>query len=214
MNEQPNDKPDGAETEPHLILPGRQSGFMTRLRNYFFTGLVVAAPIGLTIWITRWFIDLIDTWFTPLIPMQYQPDNYLPFDIPGLGLIIAFFLLTLLGALTANFFGRAVLNFGERGLIEYPRKGIYCIVFITTQTSGEIVDKTGHELVSVFLPTTPNPTSGFLLFVPRADVQILDMTIEEGAKLIISTGLVEPPQKVANGEPEKVVVKTPQAAST
>ncbi|MCF8469202.1 MAG: DUF502 domain-containing protein [Parvibaculum sp.] len=247
MNEQPNDNPDEAETEPHLILPGRQSGFMTRLRNYFFTGLVVAAPIGLTIWITRWFIDLIDTWFTPLIPTQYQPDNYLPFDIPGLGLIIAFFLLTLLGALTANIFGRAVLNFGERlvsrmpvvrsiygalkqifetvisqsnasfrevGLIEYPRKGIYCIVFITTQTSGEIVDRTGHDLVSVFLPTTPNPTSGFLLFVPRADVQILDMTIEEGAKLIISAGLVEPPRKVAGAVPEKVVVRNPQAAST
>ncbi len=247
MSDQHSEDPSGPGTEPHLILPAKPIGFMTRIRNYFLTGIVVAAPIGLTIWITRWFIDLIDTWFTPLIPNRYQPDNYLPFDIPGLGLLIAFVLLTLLGALTANFFGRAVLNFGERlvdrmpvvrsiygafkqifetvisqsnasfrevGLIEYPRQGIYCIVFITTQTKGEIVDRTGHDLISVFLPTTPNPTSGFLLFVPRADVQILDMTIEEGAKLIISAGLVEPPRKVADETPEAVVVANPQAASS
>ena len=228
-----------------MILPGRNPGFMTRLRNYFLTGLVVAAPIGLTIWIVRWFIDLVDTWFTPLIPQQYQPDNYLPFDIPGLGLLIAFVLLTLLGALTANFFGRTVLNFGERlvarmpvvrsiygalkqifetvisqsaasfrevGLIEYPRKGLFCIVFITTQTKGEIVDKTGHELISVFLPTTPNPTSGFLLFVPKQDVQVLDMTIEEGAKLIISAGLVEPPRRVQTETAETVPVSNPKSA--
>lgn len=231
--------------EPQLILPGRHAGFMTRIRNYFLTGLVVAAPIGLTIWIVRWFIDLVDTWFTPLIPRQYQPDNYLPFDIPGLGLLIAFVLLTLLGALTANFFGRTVLNFGERivarmpvvrsiygalkqifetvisqsaasfrevGLIEYPRKGLYCIVFITTQTKGELVDKSGHELISVFLPTTPNPTSGFLLFVPKDDVTILDMTIEEGAKMIISAGLVEPPHRTPEEIEEAVPVANPRSA--
>ncbi len=243
-----SDQESGSSTpggEPQLILPGRNPGFMTRLRNYFLTGLVVAAPIGLTIWIVRWFIDLVDTWFTPLIPQQYQPDNYLPFDIPGLGLLIAFVLLTLLGALTANFFGRTVLNFGERlvarmpvvrsiygalkqifetvisqsaasfrevGLIEYPRKGLFCIVFITTQTKGEIVDKAGHELISVFLPTTPNPTSGFLLFVPKQDVQILDMTIEEGAKLIISAGLVEPPRRVQAETGETVPVSNPRSA--
>lgn len=244
MSEQNGENP-ATEGDPQLILPGRQAGFVTRLRNYFLTGLVVAAPIGLTIWIVRWFIDLIDTWFTPLIPQQYQPDNYLPFDIPGLGLLIAFVLLTLLGALTANFFGRTVLNFGERivsrmpvvrsiygalkqifetvisqsaasfrevGLIEYPRKGLFCIVFITTQTKGEIVDKAGHELISVFLPTTPNPTSGFLLFVPRQDVKVLDMTIEEGAKLIISAGLVEPPRKTPEEIVEAATVSNPRSA--
>ena len=246
MSDPSGENPEKSGSEPHLILPAKPSGFMTRIRNYFLTGLVVAAPIGLTIWITRWFIDLIDTWFTPLIPERYQPDVYLPFDIPGLGLIIAFVLLTLLGALTANFFSRTVLNFGERlvarmpvvrsiygalkqifetvisqsnasfrevGLIEYPRKGIYCIVFITTQTKGELVDKTGHELVSVFLPTTPNPTSGFLLFVPKVDVQVLDMSIEEGAKLIISAGLVAPPRKVLEEVPEAVPVGNPRATS-
>lgn len=236
MNTPDDQNPPKSGPEPHLILPAKPPSFMTRIRNYFLTGLVVAAPIGLTIWITRWFIDLIDTWFTPVIPDAYQPDNYLPFDIPGLGLLIAFVLLTLLGALTANIFGRTVLHTGERlvawmpvvrsiygalkqifetvisqsnasfrevGLIEYPRKGIYCLVFITTQTKCEILDKSGHEeLVSVFLPTTPNPTSGYLLFVPKQDIQVLDMTIEEGAKMIISAGLVEPPRKNGDEAPE------------
>ncbi len=210
---------------PSVILPPRKTGVMARVRNYFFTGLVVAAPIGLTLYITRWFVELIDTWFVPLIPARYQPDTVLPFDIPGLGLLIAFILLTMLGAFTANFFGRAILNFAERlvdrmpvvrtiygaikqifetvisqsttsfrdiGLIEYPRKGIYTIVFVTSQTKAEFGVAIGLDLISVFLPTTPNPTSGFLLYVPREDVKILDMTIEEGAKMIISAGLVEP----------------------
>jgi uncharacterized membrane protein len=240
MKDRQDDEAPQADSESHLLLPAKRPSFMTRIRNYFLTGMVVAAPIGLTIWITRWFIDLIDTWFTPILPRQYHPDNYLPFDIPGLGLVIAFFLLTLLGALTANIFGRTVLNFGERivarmpiirsiygalkqifetvvsqssasfrdvGLIEYPRKGVYCIVFISTQTSGEIVDRVGRELVSVFLPTTPNPTSGFLLFVPKDDVQVLDMSIEEGAKLIISAGLVEPKHRTS--EDELVAVSNP-----
>lgn len=240
MNDRNDEETRQTGAESSLILPAKRSSFMARIRNYFLTGMVVAAPIGLTIWITRWFIDLIDFWFTPLLPRQYHPDAYLPFDIPGLGLIIAFVLLTLLGALTANIFGRTVLNFGERvvarmpvvrsiygalkqifetvvsqssasfrevGLIEYPRKGIYCIVFITTQTNGEIVARAGQELVSVFLPTTPNPTSGFLLFVPKTDIQVLDMSIEEGAKLIISAGLVEP--KYLDGESEPVSVSNP-----
>src|SRR5690554_2481526 len=114
MSDQQSEDPERPGTEPHLILPGKPSRFTTRIRNYFFTGLVVAAPIGLTIWITSWFIDLVDTWFSPLMPDRYQPDNYLPFDIPGLGLRIAFVLLTLLGARTADCFGRAGLDFGER----------------------------------------------------------------------------------------------------
>lgn len=219
----------GHETTPTpgatVLLPPRKTGIMARLRNYFFTGLVVAAPIGLTLYITRWFIELVDTWFVPLIPPQFRPDAFMPFDIPGIGLLVAIILLTLLGAFTANFFGRAILSFAERlvdrmpvvrsiygalkqifetvisqsassfqdvGLIEYPRKGLYTIVFVTSQAEAKIGAPDGLDLVSVFLPTTPNPTSGFLLYVPRYDVTILDMTIEEGAKLIISAGLVEP----------------------
>ncbi|MBI1262539.1 MAG: DUF502 domain-containing protein [Rhizobiales bacterium] len=224
-----------ATSEPHLILPGKKPSFAGRLRNYFLTGIVVAAPVGLTIWITRSFIDLVDTWFTPLIPEQYRPDNYLPFDIPGLGLLIALVLLTLLGALTANIFGRTIISAAERlvnrmpvvrsiynalkqifetvisqsgssfrevGLIEYPRPGVYSIVFITTPSKHEIATRVGEEVIAVFLPTTPNPTSGFLLFVPRKDVTVLDMSVEEGAKMIISAGLVEPKHlaKKADGD--------------
>lgn len=200
---------------------------MTRLRNYFLTGLVIAAPISITIYITWWFINLVDAWIKPLIPTLYNPDRYLPFSLPGVGLIFAVLGLTLLGALTANLVGRTVVGYGEQllnrmpivrnvynalkqifetvlsqsqtsfqdvGLIHYPRQGLYAIVFISTVTKGEIQDKVQPErdLVSVFLPTTPNPTSGFLLFVPREDVLLLDMTVEEAAKLVISAGLVTP----------------------
>ncbi|MES1990512.1 MAG: DUF502 domain-containing protein [Pseudomonadota bacterium] len=221
-----NDAQDGIPpVGATVLLPPRKTGIMARLRNYFFTGLVVAAPIGLTLYITRWFIELVDTWFVPLIPHQFRPVTFMPFNIPGIGLVVAVILLTLLGAFTANFFGRAILSFAERlvdrmpvvrsiygalkqifetvisqsatsfqevGLIEYPRKGIYTIVFVTSKSEANIGAPDNLNLVSVFLPTTPNPTSGFLLYVPRQDLVILDMTIEEGAKLIISAGLVEP----------------------
>jgi uncharacterized membrane protein len=240
MNERENLPDDEGGVTPAYPVPHRH-GMMTRIRNYFLTGLVVAAPIGLTVYITRWFVELVDTWFVPLIPAQYQPDRYLPFEIPGLGLLIAFVLLTLLGALAANIFGRAILNFAERqvermpvvrsiygalkqifetvisqsttsfrdvGIIEYPRRGLYTIVFVTSQAKSRIGEQMGRDLISVFLPTTPNPTSGFLLYVPREDVTILDMTIEEGAKLIISAGLVEPGTKKngLNGEGAKASV--------
>lgn len=233
MNESGNEhpQPDGEAHEP-LILPAKKPGLLARARTYFLTGLVVAAPISITIYLTLWFIEVVDYWFTPLIPEIYRPDKYLPFSIPGLGVLVAIVLLTALGALTANFFGRRILIFSERlvdrmpvvrniyttlkqifetvlsrssssfrevGLIEYPRKGLYAIVFVTTTTQGEIRQKVGTDLVSVFLPTTPNPTSGFLLFVPKQDIQILDMTVEQAAKLIISAGLVEP-GKNGNGD--------------
>ncbi|VAW13060.1 Uncharacterized membrane anchored protein Mext_4159 [hydrothermal vent metagenome] len=234
-------KPDGEkpQTEPplgepfrHLITDTpppmrRRARLIARLRSYFFTGLVIAAPISITIYVTWWFIGFIDNWFKPLIPARYNPDLYLPFSVPGIGLLLALFMLTVLGALAANLFGRTVVGYGEQllnrmpvvrnlysalkqifetvisqsnstfrdvALIEYPRRGIYAIAFVSTDTKGEILDKVGAEdgMVSVFLPTTPNPTSGFLLFVPKSDVRILDMTVEEGAKLVISAGLVTP----------------------
>lgn len=203
------------------------ASFGTRLRNYFLTGLIIVGPVGITLYIVWWFITLIDGWVKPLIPEQYLPDSILPFSVPGLGLIIAVTALILIGAFTANLFGRTLVNYGERlvnqmpivrsvyraikqifetilsqssasfqnvGLIEYPRKGLYAVVFISTATKGEIRTKAGDhdELFSVFLPTTPNPTSGFLLFVPRSDVTVLDMSVEDGAKLVISAGLVVP----------------------
>ncbi len=210
--------------------------FGTRLRNYLFTGLIIVGPVSITLYIVWWFVGLIDAWVKPLLPSVEEVERNLPFnlpfsvsalpDIPGIGLIVAIIGLTLIGALTANLFGRTIFGYGELmlgrmpivrnvygalkqifetvlsksgssfqrvGLIEYPRKGIYSIIFISTETGGEIQARHGSDqLISVFLPTTPNPTSGFLLFVPEKDVTILDMTVEEAAKLIISAGLVIP----------------------
>jgi uncharacterized membrane protein len=198
-----------------------------RLRNYFLTGIVVAAPISITIYLTWTFINWVDGWAKPLIPPAYNPDTYLPVSVPGVGLVFAFILLTLLGFLTANLVGRTVVTYGESlldrmplvrnlyrglkqifqtvlsessqsfkqvGLIEYPRKGLWAIIFISTEAKEEVADRLADngEMLSVFLPTTPNPTSGYLLFVPRADVIILDMGVEEAAKLVISAGLVSP----------------------
>ncbi|HBM88957.1 MAG TPA: hypothetical protein DD437_10455 [Rhodobiaceae bacterium] len=220
----------------HIIQPARKAGITSRLRTYFLTGLAVAAPIWITIYLLRWFVEFIDTYVVGFFPDQYHPDQLLPFTVPGIGVIIGLVGLTVLGALTANFLGRRILAFGERlvdrmpvvrniynalkqifetvisqsgtsfrevGLIEYPRKGLYALVFVTTQTKGEVLEKasTDDSLVSVFLPTTPNPTSGFLLFVPKSDIEILDMSVEEAAKLVISAGLVEPPKEPGPTKP-------------
>lgn len=199
-----------------------------RLRNYFLTGIVVAAPVSITIYLTWAFVNWVDSWVKPLIPAVYNPDNYLPFSVPGVGLLFSMIMLTLLGFLTANIVGRSIVSYGEMllarmplvrnlysglkqifqtalsessrsfnsaGLIEYPRLGLWAIVFIATEAKGEISEQlrdTDDDMVSVFLPTTPNPTSGFLLFVPRRAIRTLDMTVEEAAKLVISAGLVTP----------------------
>lgn len=208
-----------------------------RLRNYFLTGLVVAAPIGITGYLTWLFITSVDQWVTPLIPTAYNPETYLPFSIPGLGVVIVAAFLILLGALTANFFGRALIRWGERildampvvrsiygtlkqifetvtshsaasfrdvVLVEYPRKGLWAIAFVSSETKGEIRHRLDQEMVNVFLPTTPNPTSGYLLFVPKKDVVYLDMTVEEGVKYVISAGLVTPPRQPGAEVPVQV----------
>jgi uncharacterized membrane protein len=203
-------------------------GLLTRLRNYFLTGFIVVAPLTITVYLIFSIIEWIDSWVVPYIPRVYNPETYLPFAVPGLGMLLAIFVITLAGFLTANFVGRSIVAMGERvlsrmpfirniynglkqifqtilsdksgsfkkvGLLEYPREGIWAIVFIATQTKGEVNDRLmeqDRETVSVFLPTTPNPTSGFLLFVPREDVVILDMSVEDAAKLVISAGLVAP----------------------
>lgn len=200
----------------------------TRIRNYFLTGLIICAPLAITAYLTWSFINWVDGWVKPYLPAVYNPDNYLPFSIPGFGLLIALVFITLVGFLTANLIGRTIVAYGESilnrmplirglykglkqifqtvlaeqnnsfnkaGLIEYPRRGIWSMVFLATPTKGEVdyrLHNAGQETVSVFLPTTPNPTSGFLLFVPREDVIILDMTVEEAAKMVISAGLVAP----------------------
>ncbi|MGF1454310.1 MAG: DUF502 domain-containing protein [Alphaproteobacteria bacterium] len=210
------------------------------IRAYFLTGLVVAAPITITIFLTYTFITVVDDWVDRLLPDRYNPSSYIPFTVPGLGVILVFLVLVLLGAFTANVFGRTLIRIGESllnampvirtvymtlkqifetvvsqntqsfnqvALVEYPRRGIWAIAFVTTSTRGEIVtrvrERGQEDLVSLFLPTTPNPTSGFLLFAPRRDLIMLDMSVEEGAKLVISGGLVSPEvEKPGNGRPQ------------
>ena len=211
------------DTEP----PRKRVTARLRLRNYFLTGIVVAAPISITIYLTWTFINWVDGWAKPLIPPAYNPDTYLPISVPGVGLVFAIILITLLGFLTANLVGRTIVTYGEAmldrmplvrnlyrglkqifntaltessrsfqkvGLIEYPRKGLWAIVFISTEAKGEVADRLADngKVLSVFLPTTPNPTSGYLLYVPSTDVIMLDMTVEEAAKQVISAGLVSP----------------------
>ena len=193
-----------------------------RLRTYFLTGLVVAAPIAITISVAFWFIQSVDSWFSPFIPNSLQDS---PYSLPGLGVLASLVILTGLGALTANIFGKTILQFGEnlldrvpvvrniysalkqifetvatqsnqnfKGVVlfEYPRKDIWALGFVTTDAKGEIAEKKGDNLLCIFAPTTPNPTSGYLLFVPKEDTIKMDMTVEEAAKLIISAGIVIP----------------------
>ena len=194
------------------------------LRTYFLTGLVVTAPIYITFYLMLWFVEFLDGYFRPWIPEIYWPTTYLPFDVPGVGVVLAFVLLTFIGGLTANFLGRGLLaladrlirqipmagtvytalrqifqtavredgaSFSQVALIEYPRKGLNAIAFVTKAADRRVNEATGEKMVGVFLPTTPNPTSGFLLFVPEDELTILDMTVEEGARLVISAGLAD-----------------------
>lgn len=226
-----------------------------RLRTWFLTGLVVAAPIWITLYVASGFVDLVDGYVAQLIPARYNPQDILPFSIPGLGLLVMAILLTLTGFLTANFIGRRALgvaenfvnrmpvirtiysglkqifetaisqserSFTKAVLVEYPRKGLWAIAFVTSDSKGEVGLKTGgiaakmHDsdwqnepMVNVFLPTTPNPTSGFLLFVPKRDVIELDMSIEDAAKMVISAGMVTPEIAGKNGD-EKVEEDQPE----
>lgn len=199
--------------------------FGAGLKTWFLTGLVVGIPISVTVYLAWAFVTFIDNNILGLIPGKYNPDTLLPYNIPGLGVLILVIGITMLGFFAANLFGSALLTLGERivgrmpvvrtvytgikqimqtvvaqgedtfqevCLFEYPRKGIYAIGFVTSRTGGEIRRTAGMDMVSVFLPTTPNPTSGYLLFIPKADAHILDMSVEEGAKLVISAGLVMP----------------------
>lgn len=222
------DVPDGPGGPEEVKLKG---GLIHRLRNYFLTGVVITAPIAITAYLGWKFMAYLDRQTSVLIPAKYNPENYLPFAVPGIGLLVAILGLTLIGALTANFLGRYLLQMGERivnrmpvirniysalkqifetaisqsstsfrqvVLVEYPRPGIWAIAFLTATTSGEVGRRfDGREMINVFLPTTPNPTSGFLLFVPKEDAIYLDMSVEEGIKLVISAGMVIPPDTTA-----------------
>jgi uncharacterized membrane protein len=227
--------------------PGKppRFGLAHRLRNYFLAGVLVTAPIGITVYLAWVFITFIDSRVTPLLPAPYRPETYLPIEIPGLGLtglglIILVVGLILIGALTAGLFGRLILRAGEGilarvpvirsvygaakqitetvlasqstafrqvVLFEYPRRGLWALGFITGSTKGEVQNLTADEVANVFLPTTPNPTSGFLLFVPRKDLVVLTMTVEEGIKMVVSGGIITPPDRRLPEEREVKVVR-------
>lgn len=208
--------------------PKVRAGAGTRLRNYFLTGMIICAPLAITAYLAWTLVGWVDGWVKPYLPEAYNPETYLPFAIPGYGVFVAAFTITMVGFLAANFVGRSIVSLGERlldrmpvvrnvysalkqifetafaeksdtfkeaVLVEYPRKGLYAIAFVATTTKGEVAEKLSPqsgETIAVFLPTTPNPTSGFLLFVPKDDVLKLSMTVEEAAKLVISAGLVTP----------------------
>lgn len=212
--------------------------FATRLRNYFLTGLIICAPLAITAWITWSFILWADSWVKPYLPFDYNPDNFLPFRVPGFGLLTALMLITLVGFFGANLIGRSIVNFGESllartplvrtiykglkqifqtvleersnsfkkaGLIEYPSAGLWSLVFVATDAKGEIAVKfrdRGLDMVAVFLPPTPVPTAGFLIFVPREKIVLLDMSAEDAAKMLISGGLVVPEQLPTSLQPQ------------
>ncbi|HUS53922.1 MAG TPA: DUF502 domain-containing protein [Thermohalobaculum sp.] len=218
-------KPDGKNGEGKRRVR-RPPGVWAGMRANFLTGLIVVAPIVLTLYLTWNFITFVDAKVVPLVPAPYNPRTYIDADIPGFGLVIFLIFTTMVGYFAKRVFGKQLIRLGESivsrmpvvrsiynalkqivetvlsqtkssfrqaCMVEYPRKGLWAIAFIATDTKGEIKEKQGgEEMVSVFLPTTPNPTSGFLLFVPKKDVILLDMTIEEAAKLVISAGLVVP----------------------
>jgi uncharacterized membrane protein len=226
------------------MTDGSKGGIIAaRLRNYFLTGLIICAPVAITVWLVRSFIEWADSWVKPYLPSFYNPDNYLPVAIPGFGLLVAIVVITLVGFLTANLVGRSIVNIGESllnrtplvrtiykslkqifqtvlqdqsssfkkaGLIEYPSPGLWSMVFIATDVKGEIAakfDERGLDMVAVFLPPTPLPTAGFLLFVPRDKIILLQMSAEDAAKLLISGGLVAPDYKPLANAPPRVVAK-------
>ena len=204
---------------------------LQRLRSWFFTGLVVFGPLGLTVYFGWWLISTVDNWVKPLAPASLWPDTYLPIHVPGFGVVIALVGITLLGFLAANIAGRSLVNAGEAmldrtpflrsvykslkqifetmfreggtqfrkvGLVEYPAKGQWSIVFISSEPAAAIADALPEEpMISVFLPCTPNPTTGFYFFVPVKDVIELAMTPNEAAQLVMSAGLIQPRRDAA-----------------
>ncbi|MCQ2004109.1 DUF502 domain-containing protein [Rhizobium sp. NRK18] len=219
----------------------KRDSFASRLRNNFLAGLVICAPIAITIWLTLSFIRWADSWVTPYIPPYYNPEKYLPIAIPGLGLLIAMIIITLIGFLGKNLIGRSIFSFGESilhrmplvrtlykslkqifetvlkeqstsfrkvGLIEFPTPGTWVIAFISSEPQGELAEKfgtIGQEMVAVFVPPTPVPTAGFLLYVQKDKIVPLDMSPEDATKLLISGGIITPEYK-------SKLVKTPEEA--
>ena len=226
-------KTDKDKHESHL---GRSLG--ARIRGYLLTGIVVTAPISITIYLTYIFLSFVDKHVTKLFPDAWYYGLYGGTTIPGLGLIVVVIFFIFVGWFATNFLGRLVIRiseyivdrmpvirtlygaikqifetimasksqaFRDAVMLEYPRKGVWSIGFVTGTTEGEVQRITSEETVNVFVPTTPNPTSGYLLFVPKKELAYLDMTVEEAVKLVVSAGIITPPDRgIGDGKRDTV----------
>ena len=201
----------------NLFMPNmKKKSIALRLRNYFVTGVIVLIPIGFTLYLSKFLINFT----TRLVPTGLNPNTYLPYNIPGIEIILTVFFITIIGGLSLSFLGKKFLQIiddlfkripilrtiysaigqmtdsfrNEEGnkksvvLVEYPRKGSWAVGFATKENTGEIKSKTNKNLINIFVPTTPNPTSGFLLMIPKEDLIFLDMSFEEASKFIVSAG--------------------------
>jgi len=220
----PDDMPATLSYGPAVMV--KSPGLGGRIRNWFLTGVVVAGPLATTTYIVWWFIDTIDNWVKGLVPVSFLPDSYLPFQLPGVGVVLAFFGLTLLGFLAANLAGRTLIKFGEAvlarmpivrsihkgakqifetvfsnsnttfrkvGMIEFPGEGKWSLVFICAPPGASLASHlSSMEYVSVFLPCTPNPTTGFYFFLPKREVIELAISPDDAVKLIVSCGVIQP----------------------
>jgi uncharacterized membrane protein len=210
---------------PDVSVPPPPLSVMARLRNYLFAGILVTAPISITLYFTWSVVDWVDSVVARVLPDHYNPSTYLPFSLPGLGLVMLVIALTAIGFLTANFLGHSFIGWSERivarapivrslyssvkqifetmfsnrsnafrevVLIEFPRSGSWTLALVAGRAEGELRDKLPEDMITVYVPTSPNPTSGYVLFVPRADAIHVDMNVEECLKMVISGGLAVP----------------------
>ena len=197
-----------------------KKSIFSRIRNYFITGILVLIPIGITLYLTLFFVKI----SSKILPKEINPNNYLPFDIPGLEILISLILITVIGWLSLTFIGQRLVSFFETilnkipilrtiyssaeqllenfstnkkskksvVLVQYPRQGIWAVGFATKENTGKIKNAIGQDTINVFVPTTPNPTSGFLLMFPKKDIIFLDLTFEEASKFVVSAGSINP----------------------
>jgi uncharacterized membrane protein len=242
----PDPSDQSSDVKSVVVETKAQSSVFGKLRAYFFTGLVITAPIAITIWATYWFVTLFDSWIKPFLPASYNPDTYLPIKVPGFGLIFALLAITLIGFMAANLAGRTmiaiwdkILNstpvvrsiykgskqifetlFSQKGasfryvcLVEWPRRGTWSIAFISREVDGgQIGLDPGRAMYAVYMSTTPNPTSGYVFFVDVSDVKIIDMSVEDGLKLVISMGLVFPDKPLPPEKEAAAAVSLPTEA--
>ena len=200
------------------------------LKTYFFTGILVTAPIAITLYLAVELFKWVDSSVTHFIPAKYNPETYLPYGLPGLGVLLLVLALIVIGMLAVNIFGRWLMGIGQRiiesipvisgvysalkklfetllgqgstsafrkaVLVEYPRKGVWTIAFLTTPVYEDFAQLLPNDVVTVFVPTTPNPTSGFMLYVSKKEIKELDMRVDDAIKMVISTGIVTPSKRI------------------